>query len=105
MVLLGEPPEGVKEITGKGSTDASAVVVRGVKPKRILFDNTGAVDDYISPTRTRKLDVKSVHDRSIRPTSQRVRTPRQPSPSKKIGQMYVTQIGKRKAYSRRPLGR
>ncbi len=108
VILLGDPPEGAITYTGPGSTDKSAMVVKGKPPSRMIFEDTGAVDDIIQPTKTRKLDIKSVVDQSVRiPKIRPPKTPRRQTRlnSVRMGKQYYTPIGGHIAISRRPLRR
>lgn len=73
IVLLGKPPEGVRRVVGVGSVAKSAVILRGKVPSRVVFDDTGAVDDvlYISGKRVRVTSVRDVAVTPKSPISQR----------------------------------
>jgi len=101
LVILGAAPEGAKVIRGAGSTDATAVVLRGKAPTKTLFSDTGAVDDFIIPTQTRKLRIRSVRDTSNRRPL--ARQPARKSPSVKVGNQYFTKIGRSTVVSRKRL--
>lgn len=63
-ILYGPAPEGAKMVKGKGSTDKSAKLIRGIQPTKPIFRNTGAVDDVILPTKERKgIIIRSVPDK------------------------------------------
>ncbi len=64
-VILGDPPAGAKEVRGPGSIKASAIVLRGLAPKKRIYTDTGAVDDIIVPVGEKKVTIESVRDRSI----------------------------------------
>lgn len=76
LVIVGEPPPGVKIARGKGSVKRSATVVKGIGPTRRIYTDTGAVDDIIIPTGEKSVTVRSVKDTTVSEPRPRVTPPR-----------------------------
>jgi hypothetical protein len=107
LVYVGAPPKGAIMETGKGSIDRSARILRGIPPKRTLFENTGAVDSLIIPS-GKGISIRSIRDRNIR--IPKTRQPRSRSAStglrsKLVGKVFHTPTRGGMLLSRRPLGR
>jgi hypothetical protein len=66
IILLGEPPEGIRPAEGKGSVQDSATLISGIPPKKPIFSNTGAVDDVISSGGGRIITIRSIKDREVK---------------------------------------
>ena len=70
--MLGAAPKGAKMATGKDSVKESLTLIRGIPPDKPIYDDTGAVDDIIMSD-GRKITVKSVKDKNIKPRQARIR--------------------------------
>jgi hypothetical protein len=96
--VLGKPPEGAKQVSGKGQSKATITLTRGEAPKSPRRFEGGAVDPIVSPTGKKKVRIDFVYDRS---------TQKRPAglKSKKFGRIFKTRVGRGTVLSRKPLGR
>ena len=66
LVLIGIPPRGAITVKGKGSVRKTAVLIKGKPPTRVIYDDTGAIDDVLKAARGKKILVTSVKDKFLR---------------------------------------